>query len=173
MASDTLTAKLTDSKNSLETVRAELSSLEEQGTRADTEKVDSVKAMAEVQKESEQLLVCLNDALVGHNRAKKLTLPLMTESLNNVDAVVQQLGYHAGDRLRKGLEGAHLAVHVTYAVSLTRVFGVGAAIIRWRGEEKRYEKEVKPAEVRPAETQKGFIKASRPRRFCRGRSTLC
>lgn len=46
----------------------------------------------EVWKESEQLLVCLNVALVGRNRAKKLTSSLVTDLVSSVNAAFSEVG---------------------------------------------------------------------------------
>lgn len=110
--SEVLTAKLAESKKSLKTARAEVALLKEQVERADPEKVDSHKLVAEVCEESKQRLVRLNVAIVGRNRAWKLAHALVTESVNAVDAVVQQLGYDAASRLRQGLERAYSTVRV-------------------------------------------------------------
>lgn len=90
-------------RESVETARVEVSSLEEQVARADTEMEDSAKLVAKVREKSEQRMVRLNVAIVGRNSAEKLTRPLLTELDNDVDAVVQQLGYDAVIRLPQGL----------------------------------------------------------------------
>lgn len=91
-ASDALAAKLLESDESLETVRAEVALLKEQVARVDKKKADYDKFVAEVGKDSKQLFVRLSVVLVGRNRAEKLKLSLVTESANAVDAVVQLLG---------------------------------------------------------------------------------
>lgn len=120
VASDALTAKLTVSEKSFEIVPAEVASLKEKVSRANAEKLDSDKVVAEVRKESEHLLVRLNVALVGHNLAERLTGSRVTESANAFDAVVQQLGYDSVSRLRQGLEIAYLAVRMPCQVAFTR-----------------------------------------------------
>lgn len=59
------------------------------------EKADSDKLLAQLCEESEQLMVRLNVAIVGCNLPEKLPRLLVTESVNTVDAVVQQFGYDA------------------------------------------------------------------------------
>lgn len=78
-ASVALTAKFTESEISLEIVHAEVASLKKQVIRADAEKVESGKVVADVQKGPEKLLVRLNIALVGRNRAERLPSSLVME----------------------------------------------------------------------------------------------
>lgn len=102
-ASDALSAKSTEDKTSLKTVCEELASLKEQVTRLDGEKGVSENVIAEVRKESKQLMVWLNVAPDGRNRAEKLTLLLVSMLSYTVYAVVQQYGYDAVSGLRQGL----------------------------------------------------------------------
>lgn len=90
MASDAFAAKLWESKISLGAARAEVASLKEQVARAGTEKADFEKLVDQACERSEQRLVRLNIALVGRTLAEKLTHSLVTDSVNAVDAVLQQ-----------------------------------------------------------------------------------
>lgn len=62
--------------------------------------MDSDRHLAEICKESEQRIVRCNVALVGRNRADKLTCLLVAETVNVADAVFPQLGYGAVGRRR-------------------------------------------------------------------------
>lgn len=119
--------------------------------------------MADVRKESEQLPVGLNAALGGRNRVERLKRSLVTESLNNVDAVVQQFGYDAVSLLGQGLERAYSAVSVPCLNVLARVSGVAATNIPSKDKESMGEKEAKQAEGRFARTQQGSAKRKRSR----------
>lgn len=99
---DGLAAKFTEEKTSLEVIRAEVELLKGRVERADTEKADYDKLVAEVGEQSERHIVHLNVALVGDNLAEKLRRFLVTEAVNAVDSVVQQLGYDAVSRLLLG-----------------------------------------------------------------------
>lgn len=101
-ASDELSARLVESERMLMEVRAEVASLKEQVANADIEKVRSDKVLAEVRGESEKRLVRRNVALVGRDRAEKLTRSLVTASVNAIDAVIQQSSHEAVNRLRQG-----------------------------------------------------------------------
>lgn len=57
-------------------------------------------------------MVRLNVALVARNPAETLTPSLVTESVNDVDAVFQQLRYDAVSRLRQRLRRAYSTVRV-------------------------------------------------------------
>lgn len=118
-ASDALAAKLTESKKGLETLHTEVSALEEQIVREGTEKTDSNKAVAEVQKETEQLLVRLKAVLAGRNQAEKLRRTSLRRLARIVDAVFHQLPYEALIRLRQGLERPYSTVCAPFPVALT------------------------------------------------------
>lgn len=88
-----------------------------------TDIVDSYKHLDEVRKESEQFMVRYNVALVGCNRADKLTRLLVAELVNVANTVFQQLSYDAVSWLRQGLKRAHSTVRVLCQVVLTSVSG--------------------------------------------------
>lgn len=75
-ASNALIARLTGSEKSSGTFSAEVALLRKQVALADAGKTDSYKVVADVWKQSEQLLVRLNFALVNHHREEKLTRSL-------------------------------------------------------------------------------------------------
>lgn len=85
-------------------------SLKEQVARGDTEKVDFDQPVAHVREKSEQRLVRLHVALVGHNWTDNLARSPATESINAVNSVVQQLCYDVVSRLRQGPESAYSTV---------------------------------------------------------------
>lgn len=87
--SDAFAAKLTESEKSLEAARAEVSSFKEQLARLDTEKADSSKLLVQAREELEMLMLCLSIAIVGRNLAENLTRLLVSESDNEIEAVVQ------------------------------------------------------------------------------------
>lgn len=128
--------------------------MKEQVARADTERADSNKLLAVVRKGSEQHMVRLDGTLVGPNWAEKLTRSRVTEFVNVVDAVAQQLAYDALIRLRQGLEKAYLTVRMPCPVSRTRVSGAAATSSSWKSERSGDEKESEPIEGRPTETGK-------------------
>lgn len=115
-------------------------------------------------------MVRLSVALVGRSRAEKLTRLLARESVNAVDAVIQQLGYDAVNRLQEKLGRAYSAVSVTCTVFLTCVSGVATASIRWKGERSEDDGESGPAEGRLIETRLGLADPIRPRWSEEGRS---
>lgn len=69
-------------------VRAEVASLKEQLSRADMERADFDKHKAEVPEEKERRIVRSNVVIFGRNRAEKLTVALVTDSVNTTDAIV-------------------------------------------------------------------------------------
>lgn len=162
-ASDALTAKSTESQKTLETVFTEVVSMKVQVTCMDTEKLDSNRSVAEVRKDTDKLMVRLNVALVGDSWVKKLSRSLVTESVNTVNAVIQQLGHETVTGLRKDFEMAYSTVRVSFAVAFTRVSGVAATSVCWEGEESADEQEAELAEGRPAETRQGYANVARPR----------
>lgn len=87
LASDLLAAKLAESEKSLKTDRVEVTWSKEHVAHADTEKTDSDKLFAQVHEESEPRKVHLNVAIVGRNWAEKLTHLLVTEYVDDVNAV--------------------------------------------------------------------------------------
>lgn len=65
---------------------------------------------------------------------------LVSEVVDAVDEVVQQLGHEVANRLRQGLVWAYLTVCVSCPVALTRISGVAVASILWKGEGVRMTK---------------------------------
>lgn len=116
-ASDQLAGKFAKSDKSLKTVHAEMALLKEQVARADTNKANSDKLLAQVREESEECMVRLNVAFIGGNRAEKLTLSLVAESVNAFDVVLQQFRYEALIRIQKGLGRAYLTVRMSCVVA--------------------------------------------------------
>lgn len=94
----------------------------------------------------------------------------MTESVNTVDSLVQQLGYDAMSRLRQGLERAYSTVRGPYPEASTSVSAVVATSVCWKGEGSWDDGESKPAEGLPTETWHGSAKATRTRRSGKDRS---
>lgn len=129
----------------------------------DAEKADAEKVVAEVEKDSEHLLVNLNVTLVGHIRAERLMNSLVTEYVNDVDSVVQQLDYEAVSRLRRRLEIAYWTIRELCLVSLTCVLVVAATLISWKAERSWDQKDTEPSEGLPAEIRQGWARATRPR----------
>lgn len=76
--------------------------------------------------EWQHCVVRLNFALVDRSWAEKLTHSLMTEAVNAVDAVFQQLEHEAVKRRREGLKRSYSTVCVLCSMSLTHVSGVTA-----------------------------------------------
>lgn len=134
-----LHAKLRASKKSLKVVWAEVTSLSDQAVGAVPEKAESHKIVANVCEKSEQLIVRLNVAVTGHNRAETLTRLLVTESINAFDAVVQQLEYDSVSRLRGRMEKKYMTVRVPSSVAFTFESGVAATSICWKGEKSRHD----------------------------------
>lgn len=75
----------------------------------------------------------VNAPLVGQNQSKRPKRFLLTESVNDVIAVFQQLGLDALSRLRKWLGRAYSAISLPCSVAFTRVSGVATTTIRWEG----------------------------------------
>lgn len=140
--------------------RAKLASLKGQLSHAGAESANFDKVVGEVWNDSKRLLLHLNFILVGSNWAEVLTRSLVKESLTTVHAVVPQLDYYTVSRLQHGLRIAYLSVRVPCPEALTRVSGVAAASVRWKGEESVDEKEAEPSVGIPAETCQGSAKAT-------------
>lgn len=94
----------------------------------------------------------------------------MAELVSTVNAVLQQVGFDAVSRLRKGLEMAHSSVYVLCSVALTRILGVADMIFRYKGGKSRDEKEAEPSEGRLVEGRQCSAKATRLRGSSKGRS---
>lgn len=75
--------------------------------RADKEKADFDKLLSEVLEGSEQHIIRLNVAIIGHNWAKKLTRTFVTELVSVVDAVLQQLSHDVVSWRLLGLERSY------------------------------------------------------------------
>lgn len=90
---DELFAKLVGSEKVLQTARAEVASLKERAVCPDMGRTDTEETFPEAREEAKHRLVRLNITLLSSVRAEKLTRSLMTESVNAIDTVVQQLGY--------------------------------------------------------------------------------
>lgn len=104
-AFDELAERLAESDKALGVVCAEVPSLKEQMVRADTEKTDSEKIVADMSKESEKHIVDMNVALVCGDLAERLTSLLVTIAVNTFDAFVQQFQHDAVNRLRHCWKG--------------------------------------------------------------------
>lgn len=104
--SDELAAKLAELHKWLKNSRARVTFLKKQVMCADTEKLELERVVADVCEKSEQRMVRLNVALAGWSRPEKLTRSVVTESVNAVNAVVQQLRRDAVNSLRQGLQRA-------------------------------------------------------------------
>lgn len=137
--------------------------------RADAEKADRQTVLAKVCKAMEQRMVRLKGVLLGPYRAKKVTRLLMTESVDAIQAVFQQLVNGIVIRLRLGLEWAYSTVRMPCQVGLTPVSGVAETSTCWKDEERINERESDPLERRPSKTRQDFIKVSRSHASCNGR----
>lgn len=73
-------------------------------------------------------------------------------------------------RLRQRLERSNSTELVLFPVTLSRVFGVSATVLRWKGEEIEDEKESETAEGRSSKIRQGFVKTTRPRETGKGDS---
>lgn len=107
--------------------------MKEQVARADTEKMHSKNLFAEFCEESEQLMVRLNVARDSRNRVEKLTRSLVAESVNAVNSVLQQMAYDTVIQFQERFERTYSTVRVPFPVYLTRVSGVAATSIPWKG----------------------------------------
>lgn len=165
-----LAAKLAEYDKPLDAARAEVASLKETVARIDMEKAEYEKLVAQVREQSKQRMVHLNVALVGRKRTQKLARSLVTKFINAVNAVVQQLGYNAVSWLWRALERPYSTVRVPCTVALTRVSGVAATSMRWKGEESRDVRESKPAECHPTETRQGSVNLTCPQGSGKDRS---
>lgn len=105
-----------------------MESLKEEVARVDTVGEDSDKLLAQV-RESEQLTVNFNVAIVGRNFVERLRRSLVAESVSAFNAATQQVRYEVVSRIRQGLERAYYTVRVPYLVELTRVSGVAETSI--------------------------------------------
>lgn len=130
-----------------------MSSLKEQVGRTDTIKADYEKLLAEVCEKPELRMVRLNVSIDDCNQAEKLKAALVTESVNAIDSVVQQLGYKTVSRVRQGLEMAYSTVRVPRPVALTGFSGVAATSIGWKGEARGDGKESEPVEDQSMKTR--------------------
>lgn len=86
-ASEEFTTKLEESEKLLEDPQAEVGSLKDEVAHADKEKVKSNRIIAKAREESEHRLLRLNVTLASRILAENLTISLVTEFVNAVDAM--------------------------------------------------------------------------------------
>lgn len=82
-------------------------------------------------------MIRLNIAIVRLNRVEKLVRLLVSEFVNAIEAVVQQLGYDVLSWLRQGLKRAYSVGHLSCPVAPTYVSGLSTTSIRWKDEGSR------------------------------------
>lgn len=100
-ASNKCPAKLTESDKALKPTCGEVDSLKGEVVCSSIEKIEAEKKVAEVCEEEEQGMVRFSAALAGYSPVERFNCSLMTEPVNPVDAVIQQLNHCAVNQLQK------------------------------------------------------------------------